>query len=379
MRYLNISQIYSQYGRIFDFTLFLILFLGLAQVAFGKRFEGRGGKAVVVALGVSLAVGLSVAEASFGFNLGSLSGLAVAILIIAFGLLFFFLMNSLGLQKTTSLSWSFILAYLFLESLSTKLSLWFQEKFPVINLIFLIACLFAIIKGVAFLDSGSTIKGSAKDLLAKGYDYVKNVPIGEEKQERKGIKEEDRTINKEIKLSSRMVGHLQEIKRLIQEYGNSEKGRKVVAKHIEILSTQESKLLQKLQYLRDLDRKLEELDIIAVRRLKEEYGQVPEEQKAQVVKEIQDEKDKCQLSQKMEIFENQIKVNVNSFNICIRSCVEYLGKSLVSEALQSIDGAIQYQITIEKLFEEMDRIGAFLVGLTKRDYKAMKKEMKKVA
>jgi len=378
-QYLNIAQIYSQYSTIFDFFIFLVLFVGLAQVVYEKRFQGRGGKAVIIAVGVSLAVGLSVAEAKFGFNLGSMGGIAGAILIIAFGLLLFHLLNSLGLQKSTAVAWTFIILFIFLNSISRKLAILIQRNFPILNLLFLLACLFAIIKGFSSLEGGFALKSSAKNLLQKGAEYARHIPLREEKLQKKGLRDEAKTIHQEIKISSKMVKQLYEIKGFIKEFGATEQGRKAIAEQIESLSANENKLLQKLGHLRDLDKQLEELDILAVRKLKEEYGKVPTELQAEIEKEIKAEKEKYKLSLKMEAFENRIKANVNGFNLSIRSCVEYLGKNHIFEAMQNIDKAIRFQMEIDDLLKEMDRIGMFMTGLTKREYKTMKKEYRKAA
>lgn len=355
------------------------MFIGIARVAFEKRFEGKGGKAVIAAVGIALAVGLSMAEAKFGFNLASLGGIAAAIIILAFGFLLFSLLCAVGFHKTTALAWSFVLLFIFLNSISQKFASWIQGKFPILNLLFLIACLFVIIKGIASLGPGSPLKDTAKSLLSKGAEYARNIPLREEKIERKVLRDEEKAIQKENKLSSKMVKTLFEIKALIKEFGATEQGRKAIATQIESLASSENKLIQKLQDLRNLDKRLEELDILAIRKLKEEYGEVPKEMQAEIEKEIRSEKDKYQLSLKMEEFENRIQADINGFNLSMRACVEYLGKNQIYESMQSLDKAIRYQEEIDSIFKEMDRMGIFMAGLTKREYKTMKREVKKAA
>jgi hypothetical protein len=374
LQYLNIASLYSRFSSLVDFFIFLALFVGAARVAFGKKFEGQGGKAITVALGIILAIGMSLAEARWGFNVASFGSLAVIFLLVAFGALFFYSLVSMGVHKPTALAWAFVMTYTFLQTLSVRLFQWIQSKFSVINLLFLIALVFALVKAFMAFNSGP-LKRSA-ELLRKAPEYIKSIPLQEEKQERKVIKDDFKTVRKERKTNWTMIEALKEIRKLIEEYGNTEKGRKAIAKQLTMLSSQEGKLMQKLGHLDALDKRLEELDIIAVRKLQDEYGKVPEGEKNRIAREIEAEKEKFRLGEKMNNMEYEIKKRIANFNIAIRLCIQCIGKGQTEQALQNVDAAMRFQLEIDKLFEEMERIGIFLTGLTQREYKAMKKEVK---
>ncbi|MFC1611405.1 hypothetical protein ACFL6C_10625, partial [Myxococcota bacterium] len=49
LRGVSLGQLYLDYSSIWDFALFLILFLGIARIAFARRFEARGAKALTIA------------------------------------------------------------------------------------------------------------------------------------------------------------------------------------------------------------------------------------------------------------------------------------------------------------------------------------------
>ena len=46
----DMTEFYGKYSNFVDFLLYLILFIGIAQMTLGKRFEGRGGKACRLSL-----------------------------------------------------------------------------------------------------------------------------------------------------------------------------------------------------------------------------------------------------------------------------------------------------------------------------------------
>lgn len=80
----DMARLYSNYGSIIDLIIYSLVFVGVAQAGLGKRFEGRGGKAVVGAIGVALAIGLSVWGSRNNFNLASFGWLG--------GVVFMFIM-----------------------------------------------------------------------------------------------------------------------------------------------------------------------------------------------------------------------------------------------------------------------------------------------
>jgi hypothetical protein len=66
-----ISYFYNTYSLIIDLLIYTLLFVGISQVTLGRHFPSRGGKAVSVALGLALAIGLVTSEQAMGFNLRS--------------------------------------------------------------------------------------------------------------------------------------------------------------------------------------------------------------------------------------------------------------------------------------------------------------------
>ena len=378
-QYLDINEFYSQFAPIFDFFVFLVMFTGVARIALEKRFEGRGGRAVIIAVGFSLALGLALAESQFGFNLASLGGMAIAILVILFGMILFYILTSAGLPKTTALAWAFILTYTTLNCLSGEITSWLIGNFPIADLVFLIVCLFVVIKSVLYFSSDSMLRKSASSLLQGASGYIKDIPAREEKMQGRGLKNEKSVLHYDKEISTQMLKRLEEIERLIKEQGTNDKGRKAIAAQIEGLSENETKLLQMLRYIRGLDSRLEELDISAIRKLEKEYGEAPREAKARIAEEVQGEKNKFQLSRKMEAIESQIKEKIGGLNLSVRYSTQYLNQHNIPEAQKHIQKAIQYQMAVDRLFGEMEKIINFIEDLTQREFKSMKKEKNRSA
>ncbi|MDP7180221.1 MAG: hypothetical protein QF824_03050 [Candidatus Woesearchaeota archaeon] len=78
----NIAEIYSTYPEVVDSILYFVFFIGIAQFGLAKKMEGRGGKSVIIVIGIALAIAMSVWEKNTGWNLGKLAPLAASILIL---------------------------------------------------------------------------------------------------------------------------------------------------------------------------------------------------------------------------------------------------------------------------------------------------------
>ena len=79
--FLDIGGIYERYSSAIDFTIAFLLFLGIAKVTLGRRFEGRGGKLIVTSVALALSVGFSLMEQEMHFSLRSFGAFGAFFLI----------------------------------------------------------------------------------------------------------------------------------------------------------------------------------------------------------------------------------------------------------------------------------------------------------
>jgi hypothetical protein len=80
-----------------DGLIYLVLFVGIAKVSLGSRYTGRGGAAVVSALGTALAIGASTLAYQSGFTLAQLGAVAWVILLTILCILIFDLARGVGI------------------------------------------------------------------------------------------------------------------------------------------------------------------------------------------------------------------------------------------------------------------------------------------
>jgi len=97
LKYVNLGQIYSEYSSLIDFFIYLVFFLGLARVSFEKHFKGRGGKFVIASIGCALALSMTYAEKTMGFDLRQLGSLGILIFVFVLSLMIYNIMKGLGM------------------------------------------------------------------------------------------------------------------------------------------------------------------------------------------------------------------------------------------------------------------------------------------
>ena len=253
----NFSDIYDTYSSIIDFIIYLVLFIGLSQVTIGKHFEARGGKAVVVAVGLVLAIGLTISESYLGFNLRSFGPLAATIFIFLVGFVIFLGIKSAGMETVGAVSITLVLTYFSIRSVSPSFFDWMisNKYLSWLHSVVLIAVLISIYKIFRLFFSKkdksneSNQEGFFKNAISKPKDLFNQ--MREEKEELDFIKKKLKIITNDTgKDSKQIIKDLQELKKIIAEYGSTSKGRRIIAQKVEAIFNQEKLIHMKMESLR---------------------------------------------------------------------------------------------------------------------------------
>lgn len=107
-----------------DSLVYLVVFVGIARVTLGSRFEGRGGTAITAGVGIALAVGATLTARQAGFSLIELGPLAWLMLLLVLGLTLFDLLRRCGLTALPACGISLIVIWITAATLGDALSDW---------------------------------------------------------------------------------------------------------------------------------------------------------------------------------------------------------------------------------------------------------------
>ena len=155
---LDVAGIYDNYSVIIDLIIYLTIFLGLSQAILSKKFQGRGGKAVVISVGLILTIGMITAEKTIGFNIKTFGPVAVWIIIFLIASVLFYTIKYIGAGNISAGSIAFVITYFIMRSLSPEFfDLLEKNKYTNwLHSLLFIAVIIAMVKGVVSLWPGRT-------------------------------------------------------------------------------------------------------------------------------------------------------------------------------------------------------------------------------
>ena len=145
----RLEQIYFKYSAFIDAAIYLIIFLGLAQVTLGHRFESRkGGKAITIGVGLIMAIGLAIWETQAGFNIASFGPVAAVVLLALMGYAIWAGIRAMeieGVDTLTVTAMTYVLVYYSMSAAVPSVIWWINKNVPVVGgLLALIAAAFTI-------------------------------------------------------------------------------------------------------------------------------------------------------------------------------------------------------------------------------------------
>jgi len=164
----NFEKTYEKYDVFIDMCIYLVLFIGLAYFTLGKKMGGtfstKGGKTVMVGIGIIFAVGLALFEKQAGFNIMAFGPIAMAILIVMIAFALYEGLDAFGAEQSTALEVSYLAALLALSAAGV-LSWASKTKSSLVKMGVMGAGLVALVFGVLL---GVKIIGKISDVFTGG-------------------------------------------------------------------------------------------------------------------------------------------------------------------------------------------------------------------
>lgn len=359
----NFSDIYDTYYSIIDFIIYTVLFVGLSQVTIGKRFESKGGKAIVVAIGLVLAIGLAISESYIGFNLRSFGPLAAAIFIFFVGLVIFLGIKSAGMENVGAVSITLVITYFSIRSVSPSFFDYMinNQYLSWLHSIILIAVLISINKLFRlFFFKKDAIKeniseGFFKNVSSKPKDFFNQ--LKEEKNEKNFIQKKLEKITSDVgKDSKQIISDLIEIRKLIHEFGSSEKGKELISRKVESIIPRERMIHLKIKALRELVKKISNFDIQNFQNLQNDYNALPVNERKFLEKKLKTEWKKLDVEKQLLKLEEVLRKYDHSFNHHLELLIVSLRSNKIKSAVEQIDETIKIEKNLFKTIKQMEQL-----------------------
>ncbi|MBL1214670.1 MAG: hypothetical protein D8M61_15115 [Ignavibacteriae bacterium] len=370
----NFSDIYNSYYSIIDFIIYSVLFIGLSQVTIGKRFDSRGGKAVVVAIGLVLAIGLVISESYIGFNLRSFGPLAATIFIFLVGFVIFLGIKSAGMEVVGAASITLVITYFSIRSISPSFFDYMitNEYLSWLHSIILIAVLISAYKIFRLFFAKKEVAdqnnsdGFFKNISSKPKDFFNQ--IQEEKNEKDFIKKKlEKITNESGKDSKQIIKDLLELKKLIHEFGNSEKGKELIARKVESIIPKERQVHLKIQSIVEMVKRISNFDIQNFKNLQNNYESLPESERKSVVKQLKVEWKKLDVEKQLLKLDVVIKKYDKSFRYHLELLIVSLRSNKIKSSIEQVDEAIKTEKSLFVTLQQMEKLEHKLEGFLSKE------------
>jgi len=325
---IDILALYNAYSLVIDFLISSILFIGLIKTTLKDHFPGRGGKAIFIALGLSLSIGLIISESKNGVNIGSLGPFAILLVILIIAIIVY---NSLPRHRDGSSN----------------------KEIPEIS------------------NSKSPMALLPQEITHK---------IKQEKQEKDFIKDKVAKPDKELlKLEKKVGKELKDVYHEIGELKKTEQGRLLGASKLQAILANNIQSDYHLKPINNDVRRLEAFDIQKFKLLKAKYPLLPLSVKKLVKSELNDEYDKIAIEGQIAELELKGRGYLNQLNQMIQLSIEQLSNGEANKAVSFLSEAIKWHKRMKYIVQKIKRLERILERLTNEEIRVEKKELRKVS
>ncbi len=372
--FLDIAEMYEHYSGIVDLFIYLLIFTGTAHVTLGKRFAGRGAKAISAGTGICLAIAMIIAEEKFGFSIRSFGPVAAGILVLLLGVMIYRLFHYMGMVRAGAWSVAYVTIFIAMHAIAPEFFIWLDENIPVLNVVALIALIMAIIGSILPLlhtgTDGKTFEMRLHQYAMPGRNREHDALRKEVKFIKRGIRP---IAKKAVKESDGTVEDLQSVGKAINRYGHIPQARKIIIEQMARILPKEHELQNRIMQLRDLNMKMLRFDSsIFSEKSGLQFNNMSPEEKNGYRKEIKDEIERIDLEKQVQQIEQKLEQCMMETNQYLTFAGEALKEGKAEESLQAIDGAVASEREISELTQRVKKLEGILLSLAKLDLKIEK-------
>lgn len=345
LEYIDISALYDRYSIMIDLVIYLLIFVGLAQFTLGQRFKGRGGKAITIGIGLTLALSLAIAEKFLGFSIRSFGPIAAGIFLAVLGLMLYRLIKHFGAGFAVSCSLAYIIVLLSVIATVPGFFKWVNDAMPILNLILLIGFFIACYNIISHLFRNTSISErfgrKLKEVTKNSNDVTSSLNKSENFQ-----KDQIKPItNKAFKSSNQVLNELLEILRSIEKYAQLPEARKIIKEQIDRILPEQLELTEQLKRLQILHNKVLSSDLsIYSNQTQARFRELSENEKALFKEENLALYAKLGVEKQLQDLEQRIK----SYQGGIKACLQQASSCLISGDIIKTREFIQKAISLEK-------------------------------
>lgn len=380
----KLNEFYAQFATIIDFTLFLVLFLGLAKATLGKHFSGRSGNYIQVALALVLSISLVLYERTAGFNLASFGPFAAVVLFSVTGFFIYGMVKRMGAGTSWSASLGFIIAYFMIQAIAPEIHNWLATKASVLAGLLSIAVLVTALRlgiSVFSLLKSPAVKIAEKVAESRKEEMAEIIPEEKLRQEGKEIQTQLQGIaERAYKQEKDIMANMREVAGAVQKYGDEPEALALLGRKMLNLFPKQHNLLKALEELKAVDAGLLKHDIQNEKLFQQaarDYSKIPGKMRAGLRNELKMQREKLDVESSISKLEHEADAVVKNIEYCISQAVGALDSQRPDTAYEWLMSAIKKEKQAATLISKIRRFSRKLKGMVQKQV-ALAQVMEKV-
>lgn len=345
----HFPSFYDNSWPLVDAIVFTFVFVGLTRAVFEKRFPGRGGKAMIVGIGLILTIGMVWAEVEYGFSIKSFGPMAAGIVLLLLLTMLFRAGRAMGFSRTASLAFA---AFLGLPTASQLIPGLTAFVGPVLPLILLVWFGSGALPGHSVWTKTPFSSQDGSGFGIPGLEFPRK-----EARRLKGLdRVERREIRDAYRQSKRVVKVLKHIRSNLERGGIRIEQIETFRRDLEKLSQSEHEMVLDLNALHETSKQLSEIDRGLLRDARivlrgNRSGGFSNDGKAG-----QDISRELTLQEAIDSLASQCKKSDEAFVRSVRQAVSAIGRRRVKEAVQWIDHVLHWESKAQHILEDIRHV-----------------------
>jgi hypothetical protein len=354
----DISATYDHYSAFFDLAIYTAIFVALAQSVYGLRFQGRPGRILSSAVGLGLAISLTLAEEQFGWNLRAAGPIAAVILLVLVGVLILHVMLKAHVAWRLAAPLTYVLLYMFVRALSPELFDMILDRAPFIHLlsaVILLVCVWQF--GVALWPGGGKSTG-------RSWGDGGIVSPDTQDRERREIRIERRVRRNWLphaRRSARNLDHnLRSIKKALSE---PEPPWADIQNALTRASNESNEIDQIIQRIQYLDDRLRNFDWRELRELESHHNELGREDQRKLKAQIHLERRKIHREHAIKDAMDRTRKLHRQFQKTLNQAINACSYQNATAAQRAITQAIQIEDAQKKELKSLQKAETRLIAL----------------
>ena len=368
---LDIPSFYARYHPIIDFFLYAAVFISVARLTLDRVFTGRAGKALCVAIGLILALSLSIAERTLGFSIATFGPLAAGMIVALVGYVVYHLCRRMGAGNPVAASLATIIVYFSIRSVVPNLFEWMQQNrwAAFLHALLVLAILVALwhVLGALFRSPAERIGVLARGIESHGPQRIwrdeQESGIGDVRILRHRL---TRFTRRGIKDSTQVIQDLQEMIEIVRTYGANRRALRAVANRLRDIRPRQHRLTAELDRIRKLDAHLRRFDLSQLRELQSEYRHLTPEQKRACMELFHEGRVKLDVEATIGDLAGDASEYQREFQYDLEMGAKHLGAGHADESIAWLEKAIDRERHAEELLAKILALEKRLISLVKR-------------